>query len=134
MLSFEVSAVDIVMIIAVFVLLILQVMGDQVTKMMTGSKRAAFSAVAAKLCSSRLQILASWSLAVLGSLTVAWVGWSIWYDATTWGKDVALILLGSRTGEAISLGIGMKVLDYFLIGLILILSGLLMFLRRRNSS
>ena len=83
---------------------------------------------------SRLQILASWSLAVLGSLIVAWVGWSIWYDAATWGKDVALILLGSRTGEAISLGIGMKVLDYFLVGLILILSGLLMFLRRRNSS
>jgi hypothetical protein len=41
-----------------------------------------------------------------------------------WSKDIFLILFGSRTGEVISLGIGMKILDYLLIGLILPLSGL----------
>jgi len=77
--------------------------------------------------------LASLFLTAFGSITLAWVGQLTWYDMTTWGKDIALIFFGSRTGEAISLGIGMKVIYYFLIGLALLLSGLLTYLRRKRS-
>jgi hypothetical protein len=80
-----------------------------------------------------LSNLASLFLTALGSILLAWVGWLTWFDITMWGKDIALIFFGSRTGEAISLGIGMKVLYYFLIGLALLLSGLLTFLRRRRN-
>jgi len=71
-------------------------------------------------------------LAASGSIILAWVCWLTWYDMTSLGKDIAIIFFGSRTGEAISLGIGMKVVYYFLIGLALLLSGLLTFLRRRS--
>lgn len=71
-------------------------------------------------------------LAASGSIILAWVGLLTWYDMTSWGKDIALIFFGSRTGEAISLGIGMKVIYYFLVGLALLLSGLPTFLRRRS--
>ena len=77
--------------------------------------------------------LASLFLTAFGSIILAWVGQLTWYDITTWGKDIPLIFLGSRTGEAISLGIGMKVIYYFLIGLALLLSGLLTYLRRKRS-
>ena len=71
-------------------------------------------------------------LSVLGSAILAWVGWLTWYDVTVWGKDIPLIFFGSRTGELISLGIGMKVIYYCLIGLALLISGLGIFLRRRS--
>ena len=71
-------------------------------------------------------------LAALGAITLAWVGQLVWHDITVWGKDLILIFFGSRTGENISLGIGMKVIHYFLIGLTLILLGSLTTLRRRN--
>ena len=51
-------------------------------------------------------------LVALGAYTLVWVGWLTWYDITTWSKSLALIFFGSRTGEAISLGIGMKVIYY----------------------
>jgi hypothetical protein len=69
----------------------------------------------------------------LGSIILVWVGWLTWYDITTWGKDITSIFFGSRTGEAISLGIGMKLIYYLLIGLALFVSGLLTFLRRKRS-
>jgi len=78
--------------------------------------------------------LASLLLIAFGSVILLWVGWLTWYDITTWGKDIAFIFFGSRTGEAIGLGIGMIVLDYFLIGLALPLAGYIIFLRRRISS
>lgn len=71
-------------------------------------------------------------LVALGLYTLAWVSWLTWYDITTWSKSLALIFLGSRTGEAISLGIGMKVIHYFLIGLVLLLSGISTFFRKRR--
>jgi len=71
-------------------------------------------------------------LAASGSIILAWVGWLTWYDMTSWGKNIALVFFESRTDEAISLGIGMKVIHYFLISLALLLSGLLTFLRRRS--
>jgi len=74
------------------------------------------------------------SLSVLGSTVLAWVGWLIWNDITVGGKSILLILYGSRTGEAIDLGIGMKIVYYLLIGLLLLLSGLLAFLKRRGKA
>ena len=63
-------------------------------------------------------------LAAFRSVILAWVGWLTWYDITTWSKSLALIFFGPRTGEAISLGIGMKVIYYFLIGTTLLLLSL----------
>jgi len=71
-------------------------------------------------------------LAAFGSAILAWVGWLTWYDITTWSKSLALIFFGSRTSEAISLGIGMKVIYYLLIGSALLLSGIFAFLRKRR--
>jgi len=85
-----------------------------------------------KLFSRLLSNIAGLFLATSGSIILAWVGWLTWSDMTSWGKDIALIFFGSRTGEAISLGIGMKIIYYFLIGLTLLLSGLLTFLRRQS--
>jgi len=71
-------------------------------------------------------------LIVLGSVTLGWVGQLTWHDITVWNKDLALIFFGSRTAENINLGVGMKVIHYFLIGLTLLFLGLLTFLRGRN--
>ena len=71
-------------------------------------------------------------LVAFGSIILAWIGWLTWYDMTTFGKDIYLIFFGSRTGEAFSLGIGMKVIYWFLIGLALLLLGLL--IRRRSKA
>jgi hypothetical protein len=75
--------------------------------------------------------LASLLLTIMGSILLTEVAWITLYDITIWGKDIAAIFLGSRTGEAISLGIGMKIIHYFLIGLASFLSGILTYLRRR---
>lgn len=77
--------------------------------------------------------LAGLLLATSGSIILAWICWLTWYDTTSRGKDIAFIFFGSRAGEAISLGIGMKVIYYFLIGLTLLLSGLLTLLRKRSN-
>lgn len=76
--------------------------------------------------------LASLFLTALGLVILAWVSWLTLYDMSVWGKDINLIFLGSRTGEAISLGIGMKLIHYFLIGLALFITGLLTYLRNRS--
>jgi len=76
--------------------------------------------------------LAGLILSVSGLAVLTWVGWLTWHDIAVWSKDIALIFFGSRTGEAISLGIGMKVIHYLSIGLALLLSGLLAFLRKRQ--
>ena len=72
-------------------------------------------------------------LSLVGSaaLVLAWVGWLTWIDITVWNKDIGAIFFGSRTGEAISLGIGMTVIHYFSIGVLLLAVGVVMFLRQR---
>jgi len=86
----------------------------------------------AKLHLSRLFLnLVGLFLLAFGLFNLAWVGQLTLYDMTMWGKDIALIFFGSRTGEAISLGIGLKVIHYVLIGLALLLLGLLTLLRGR---
>jgi len=135
-LSFDLSVIDLILIIEVTILLILHMTAYRSRKKQNPSKKPTGLglAEAVKLHFSRLSPhLASLFLIVFGSVVLAWVFWLIWYDVTAWGKDVALIFFGSRTGEAIGLGVGMKVLDYFLIGLTLPLSGLFIFLRKRIS-
>jgi len=136
MLSFELSIIDIILVIEVTILLILYMRIDQSTKKKNPSKKPTGVALAeaVKLYFSRLSPnLASLILIACGSIILAWVFWLVWYDVTAWGKDIVLIFFSSRTGEAIGLGIGMKVFDYLLIGLALPLSGLFIFLRRRVS-
>ena len=72
-------------------------------------------------------------LSLVGSaaLVLAWVGWLTWIDITVWNKDISTIFFGSRTGEAISLGIGMTVIYYFSIGMLLLATGVVLFLRKR---
>jgi hypothetical protein len=65
------------------------------------------------------------------ALILAWIGWLTWTDISVWNKDMGSIFFGSRTGEAISLGIGMAVIHYFLIGASLLAAGLVLFIRTR---
>ena len=65
------------------------------------------------------------------ALVLAWVGYITLNDISVWNKDIGTIFFGSRTGEAISLGIGMTIIHYFLIGASLLAAGLVMFLRNR---
>lgn len=81
---------------------------------------------------SRLPTFASLSLTALGSIILGWIGGLIWYDITVWGKDVTLILFGSRIDEVISLGIDMKAIHYLLIGLASLITGLTAYLRIRR--
>ena len=78
--------------------------------------------------------LASLSLMFVGSAASVWIANLIWFDISFWGKDIGLILFGSRIGEAISLGVGMQVIHYVLIGSVLLFSGLLMLFRNRIMS
>jgi hypothetical protein len=90
-----------------------------------------------KLQPSRLlPNLACILLIVLGASTLAWVTWLTWYDITVWSKDVTSIFFSSRTGEYMfpTLGIDMRVIHYFLIGLTLLLSGALTSLRVRSKA
>ena len=54
---------------------------------------------------------------------MGWVGQLTLYDMTTWGKDITRIFFSSRTDEYIfpTLGIDMRVIHYFLLGLTLLL-------------
>jgi hypothetical protein len=71
------------------------------------------------------------SLVASAALILAWVSWLTWTDVAEWGKDLGSIFFGSRAGEPISLGIGMTVIHYFLIGLSLLAAGVVLFLRNR---
>lgn len=78
--------------------------------------------------------LATLLLTVSGLITLIWVGLLTWNDITVWGKNITLVFFGSRTGENISLGIGMKVAHYFLVGSLFLFSGLVMFIQRRRAA
>ena len=64
-----------------------------------------------------------------GLILLAWVSSLVWTDISYWVKDIGTIFFGSRTGENISLGIGMTVFNYFLISVALIGTGVVLFLR-----
>lgn len=79
---------------------------------------------------SKLRKMSSLAFIATGTTILAWIAWLTWYDTTTWGKDLFLIFLGSRTGEAIDMGIGMKVIYYLLIGLASLTTGITLFPRK----
>jgi len=68
------------------------------------------------------------------ALVLAWVGGITWTDISTWNKDIGTIFFGSRTGEGISLGIGITLIQYVLIGTSLLAAGLVLFIRNRISA
>ena len=70
-------------------------------------------------------------LVASAALILAWIGWLTWTDMTEWSKDIGTIFFGSRANEAISLGIGMTVIHYFLISMSLLAAGLVLFIRNR---
>ena len=71
------------------------------------------------------------SLIVIGLIAFIQVGTIVWKDITVWGKDINLIFFGSRTGENISLGIGLQIIHYYVIGIILIFLAIVLVLVRR---
>jgi hypothetical protein len=71
------------------------------------------------------------SLVASAALILTWVSWLTWTDVTEWGKDLGSIFFGSRASEPISLGIGMTLIHYFLIGLSLLAAGVVLLLRNR---
>jgi len=75
--------------------------------------------------------LATALLIVCGSAILASIGGLTLYEMTVLGKSIMPIFLGSRAGETVSLGIGMRIIHYFLIGLALLLSGIIVFARER---
>jgi hypothetical protein len=87
----------------------------------------------AKTRHSRLSDLVRIALVVMGSAILLFVVCVTCYDAIAWGKNLALVFLGPRTGEAMDLGIGMRVLYYFVLGLALLLIGVFMLFRRRRN-
>jgi len=140
MTPFNLSAVDIVIAIAVSVLLILYITSNSQSEKETSYEKPKLRpstevfARARVILGHLLPYLFNFFLITSGLIIMAWVAWLMWYDVTWWNKDIFLIFFGSRTGEAISLGISMKLFDYFLIGLLLPLSGLVISSRRRISS
>jgi hypothetical protein len=138
MMSFNLSVADIVIAIAVSVLLILYITSNSRTEKKTSYKKsnpvhsAEVFARARTILSHLLPYSVNFLLITSGLIIMVWIGWLIWHDVTWWSKDIVLIFFGSRTGEAISLGIGMKIFDYFLLSLILPLSGLVISCRRRT--
>jgi len=70
---------------------------------------------------------------MLGLATFLWVFQLIWNDLVIWQKDLGLIFFGSRVGESISLGLGMKIVHYFFIGLTFLLIGLVLLVHNFRS-
>jgi len=71
-------------------------------------------------------ILPRLTLISIGTLLLAFTAWIIWYDTEFWNKSLQVILLGSRSGEAISLGIGARLVHYLILGLTLTFLGVLL--------
>ena len=73
------------------------------------------------------------SLFVLAIFTIIWVAQIAWNDVVVWNKDIETIFFGSRTGENISLGIGMQLIHYLLVGISLLAVGFVFLLRNKIS-
>ncbi len=74
--------------------------------------------------------LPSLILIILGFLTLVWIGQLTWTDITAWTKSLGETLFQYRPAEAISLGIGMKIIHYYMLGLALLFSGIITYLKR----
>ena len=71
------------------------------------------------------------ALLISAAVVLAWVGIQTLTETSLWNRDIGAIFFGDRTGEAISLGIGMTVFHYFLIGVSLLAAGLVIFVKIR---
>ena len=71
------------------------------------------------------------ALFISGAIVLAWVGQLTLNDMSVWNKDIGTVFFGDRTGEAISLGIGMAVIHYVLIGVALFAAGTAVFVKER---
>ena len=67
------------------------------------------------------------SLFIIGVILLTFSIWITYYDLTFWNKNLTLILLGPRTGETMSLGVGMRLIYYFILSLTLISTAILRF-------
>ncbi len=88
-------------------------------------------------CRLKRQLRSPWNIAtlsliLLGWATLTWVGQIIWTDVSLYGKDMVTILLGSRVGENISLGVDIRVIYYLIIGSMLLFSSLTIKLIKRR--
>ena len=70
---------------------------------------------------------------ICGLVTFVWVFSLIWNDVFVWNKDIGLIFFGSRVGEPISLGIGVRLVHYFFISLTFFLIGLVLLVHNFRS-
>ena len=70
---------------------------------------------------------------ILGLATFVWVFQLIWKDIVVWNKDLGLIFFGSRVGESLSLGIGIKLIHYFFGGLTFLLIGLVILVHNSHA-
>ena len=71
------------------------------------------------------------SLVISSMIIIIMVSYVIWNDISFWNKEIGNILFGSRTGESISLGIGMTIINYILVGVSLLIAGTVLFVRNR---
>ena len=71
------------------------------------------------------------ALFISGAIVLAWVGQLTLNDISVWNKEIGNVFFGDRTGEAISLGIGMAVIHYLLIGISLLAAGTIVFVKVR---
>lgn len=69
------------------------------------------------------------SLFVVGAVVMVWVGSLAINDMNIWNKDLGTIFFGSRTGEGISLGIGMTLINYVYVAIALFGAGTVLFVR-----
>lgn len=70
-------------------------------------------------------------LVISSVLILLMVSYIIWNDISFWNKEIGTILFSSRTGEPVSLGIGMSMINYILVGASLLIAGTVLIIRNR---
>ena len=71
-------------------------------------------------------------LTIFGIIILVWIGNLTLNDVVLYSKRIDVVLLQSRTGEPIDLGIGMKVIYYYIIGFLLLVIGAALNSRSRS--
>ena len=71
-------------------------------------------------------------LVIFGAIILIWITDLVLYELVIWHKNFIFILFAYGSNEGIGLGIGMKVIYYFMVGIALILSGSFSYLRRKK--
>jgi len=69
---------------------------------------------------------------IFGLIMLVWIGNLTLTDVALYSKSLDVVLFQSRTGEIIDLGIGMRVLYYYVIGFLLLLMGAVLNSRLRS--